>query len=82
MRSCWLIDLEIFCEILLCHTKVLIFKLFNTTFKSPVFVSQLYKFCIHLIYSCDFWGNVFESSTLSKLSIFGVALLHDILDLC
>ena len=81
MRPCWLIYLDVFCKILLRHAKVLIFQLLNTTFKSPILVSQLYKLCVNLINSCNFWGNISEGSPLSDLSIFGVALLHDVLDL-
>ena len=81
MRPCWLIYLEVLCKILLSHTKVLIFQLLNTTFKSPIFVPQLYELCINLIDSCYFWGNIFQGTTLPDLSIFGVTLFHDIFNL-
>ena len=38
MWSRWLIDLQIFGKVLLSHTKVLIFKLLNTTLESPILV--------------------------------------------
>ena len=81
MRPCWLIYLKVLRKVLLSHAEVLVLQLLNATFKSSIFVPKLNKLCINLIDSCNFWGNIFESSSLPKLSVFCVTLLHDILDL-
>lgn len=77
-----LIYLKIFRKIGLSHAEILILKLLYTTFKSSIFVSELYEFCIDLINSCDFWSDVFESTSMTELTILCIASFHNVLDLC
>ena len=69
-------------KVVLSITEVLRLKLLDPALKSSVLVSQLNQFCVDFIYCRHFGCYVLESTTLPKLAIFSIRLLHDILDLC
>jgi len=70
-----------FHEILLGHAEVLVFKLLNSAFKRPVFISELDEFGVDFVDRGHLGVNGFEGSSSSKLAVFGVAPIHDALDL-
>jgi hypothetical protein len=72
---------NVLCEIRLSHTKILIFELFDSSLKSSIFISELYELCVNFIYSCNFRCYIFKRFTFTKLPIFSVTTLHNILDL-
>lgn len=68
-------------EATLSHIEILIFQLLNSSFKGPIFISELYQFCVNFIHCRHFWLDVFDMTTWSEFSIFGIALFHDALNL-
>lgn len=68
-------------EATLSHIEILIFQLLNSSFKGPIFISELYQFCVNFIYCCHFWLDVFDMTTWSEFTIFSIALFHDALNL-
>ena len=72
---------EIFGKVLLSHAEVLIFKLLDPSFKSPILISELNQLCVYLINGCNFRSDIHKSTSSAKLAIFCIALLHDGLNL-
>ena len=68
--------MEIFGEVLLSHAEILVFELFDPSFKGSILVSELYQLCVYLINSCNFRGNIQESPTSTEFPILCIALLH------
>lgn len=73
---------RIFCsETTLCHIKVLVLQLFDTSLQCPVFIAELNKLCVHFVNSCCFWLDIFDMTTSSEFPILCITFLHDALDL-
>jgi len=72
---------EIFGKVLLSHAEVLIFKLLDPSFKSPILISELNQLCVYLINGCHFGSDIHKGTSSAKLAIFCIALLHDGLNL-
>ena len=74
-------EVEVFGEVLLCHTEVLVLELFYSAFESSVLVSELYELLVHFINCGDLGSDVLKRSSLANLAIFSVRLLHYCFDL-
>ena len=68
-------------ESTLSHIEILIFKLLDTAFKRPVFISELDQFGVNFVNRGYFGLNIFNMTTVSEFSILCVTLFHDVLDL-